>query len=82
MLYACNFTKRALKDIKDLSKDDRTRVFDRIENLKDNLSGDVKKLTNHVPEYRMRCGNWRVLFEVNGSEIIIHRILNRKEAYQ
>lgn len=50
--------------------------------MEDNLSGNIKKLTNYTPEYRMRSGNWRVLFEIEESRIIIYRILNRKEAYR
>ena len=50
--------------------------------MEDNLSGNIKKLTNYTPEYRMRSGNRRVLFEIEGSRIIIYRILNRKEAYR
>jgi len=50
--------------------------------MEDDLAGDIRKLTNRTAEYRMRCGNWRVLFEIEGNNIIIYRILNRKEAYQ
>jgi mRNA interferase RelE/StbE len=50
--------------------------------LEDDLAGNVRKLTNHTPEYRMRSGNWRVLFEIEESRIIVYRILHRKEAYK
>ncbi|MGB0742885.1 MAG: type II toxin-antitoxin system RelE family toxin [Opitutales bacterium] len=53
----------------------------RLELLEDDLQGDVKKLTNHTPEYRMRSGNYRVLFEIEEEKIVVYRILHRKEAY-
>jgi mRNA interferase RelE/StbE len=45
-------------------------------------AGDVKKLTNFTPEYRLRVGDNRVLFEVVGNRIIVYRIIHRKDAYR
>jgi mRNA interferase RelE/StbE len=81
MNYTVTLTKRAVKDLKSIPLDDRRRILRRIEAMEDDLAGDVKKLTNHTPEYRLRCGKWRVLFEIEGSAIVIYRVLNRKEAY-
>ena len=50
--------------------------------LEDDLRGDVKKLHNHFPEFRMRAGDWRALFELAGEQVIVYRILHRKEAYR
>ncbi|HSB07340.1 MAG TPA: type II toxin-antitoxin system RelE/ParE family toxin [Thermodesulfobacteriota bacterium] len=33
-------------------------------------------------EYRLRFGNWRILFEVEGDRIIIYRIMHRKDVYR
>lgn len=49
--------------------------------MKDDLAGDVKRLTNFSPEYRLRVGDYRVLFEVDGNKIVIYRIKHRKDAY-
>ena len=53
----------------------------RIEALKEDLAGDVKKLTNNTPEYRLRVGDFRVLFEIEDAKVVIYRIVNRKDAY-
>lgn len=50
--------------------------------LKTTLAVTWKRLTNHYPEYRMRAGEWRALFEVVHNEIIVYRILHRREAYR
>jgi mRNA interferase RelE/StbE len=65
-----------------MTPQDRNRLVERLRQLEDNLSGDVKRLTSHFPEYRMRSGDWRALFEVEESEIIVYRILHRREAYR
>lgn len=82
MRYTASLKKRAVKDLKSIPQEDRGRIIERIEAMENDFAGDVKKLTNFTPEYRMRCGNWRVLFEIEGDQIVIYRILNRKEAYQ
>jgi mRNA interferase RelE/StbE len=50
--------------------------------MKIGLRGDVKRLTNFTPEYRLRVGNFRVLFEIEDKEIVIYRIVHRKDAYK
>ena len=60
---------------------DRRRAMARIEGLQNNLAGDVKELANFTPEYRLRVGNYRVLFEIEGTTVVIYRVLHRKDAY-
>ncbi len=50
--------------------------------MSDNLSGDIKKLTNFTQEYRLRVGDYRVLFEVENKKIIIYTIRHRKDSYK
>lgn len=81
MEYVVQFKPRALKDLKALHPDMSSRIIAKIEQLQDNLSGDVKKLTNFTPEYRLRVWDYRVLFEIEGNQILIYRIKHRSEAY-
>lgn len=71
-----------MKDLAQLPEADRRRVVARIEGLQNNLAGDVKKLTNFTPEYRLRVGNWRALFEIEGTTVVIYRVLHRREVYR
>ena len=75
------FKPRALRDLRAINLQDCKRILKRIEALKDNLAGDVKKLTNFTPEYRLRVGDYRVLFECEGDRVIIYRIKHRRDAY-
>ena len=81
MNYQIEFKPLAVKDLKDLPKSHYRRVLAKIEALQQNLVGDVKKLTNFTPEYRLRVGDYRVLFEVEGSSVVVYRVLHRREAY-
>ena len=82
MKYVLAFKPRARKDLKELGSENLRRVLERIEALADNLAGDVKKLTDYTPEYRLRVGDYRVLFQIDGSAIIIYRVVHRREAYR
>ena len=45
------------------------------------VKGDVKRLRNFTPAYRLRVGDYRVLFAVEGGRILVHRVVHRREAY-
>lgn len=74
MEYVVQFKPRAIKDLKSIHPDTSDRIIAKIELLQNNLSGDVKKLTNFTPEYRLRV-------EIEGNQVIIYRIKHRSEAY-
>jgi len=82
MRYEIEIRKRAEKDLASLPKADAQRIVDALFLLEDGLTGDIKKLASALPEYRLRIGVWRVLFEIVERKIIIYRILHRKEAYR
>ena len=82
MKYRIAFKPRALKDCRSIEKKILRTIFPKIETLSENLHGDVKKLTNFTPEYRLKVGDYRILFETEEDEIIIYRVRHRKEAYK
>jgi mRNA interferase RelE/StbE len=57
MKYTSELKPKAIKDMKSIPPKERERIVIRIERMEEDLQGDVKKLTNHTPEYRMRAGN-------------------------
>lgn len=82
MKYKVEFKPRAIKDCRHIDKKLARIIFSKIESLSNSLRDDVKRLTNFTPEYRLRIGDYRVLFETEGDKIIIYRIWHRKEAYK
>ena len=76
------FNKKAEKDLEKLPFSVAKKILIQINQLKNfpNVR-NVKKLTNFSPDYRFRIGDYRVLFEVQNNNIIIYRILHRKNAY-
>jgi mRNA interferase RelE/StbE len=82
MTYEVDLKPGALKDLQSLPKAAQRRLLGKIEALRNDLAGDVKRLTNFTPEYRLRVGNYRVLFEVEEGKVVVYRVLHRKDAYQ
>ena len=58
------FTSKAAKQLKKLQRQDREKVFSACESLASMPDhGHIKALTNHQYDYRLRIGNYRVLFD-------------------
>ncbi len=82
MKYNVEIKPTALKDCKSIDKKTLKNIFNKLAFLSEGLQGDVKKLTNFSPEYRLRVGDYRVLFETEKDKIIIYRIMHRKDVYK
>jgi len=82
MTYDIQFKRKAVKELQKLHQKEAERIIERISDLSDKLKGDVKKLTDYTPEYRLRVGAYRVLFEVHENVITIYHIKHRGEAYK
>ena len=81
MVYHIEFKPRAIRDLKSIDKSQARRIAEKVALMKDDLAGDVKRLTNFTPEFRLRVGEYRVLFEVEGNKVLIYRVRHRKDAY-
>ena len=78
-----NWTKKALKQLRKIQKQDRVKIVIAADELKDFAdSKNVKPLTNHQYGYRLRVGNFRVLFnfETQVNIVNIEEVKKRNES--
>jgi mRNA interferase RelE/StbE len=75
------YTDVALEDLSRIPRRFAAQIVAKISRLEHGLRGNIKRLTNFDCDYRPRCGDYRVLFDVEGDEVLVHRVLHRKEAY-
>ena len=70
------------KDLKKIDKQEQEKIILKIQNLKDypNIP-NIKKIYN-ANMYRLRIGNYRVLFNIIEDTIIIKQIKHRKDIYK
>ena len=72
---------QAIKDLRGLKKQDAYRIAAKLQELENGLTGNIKQLTNFTPEYRLRVGDYRVMFEVEDDTVVVYRVMHRKHVY-
>ena len=85
MFYSIRFEKSALKDLKKLPANVVKLLWNEIDTLKsDPRPHGCKKLkgTNHL--FRIRCGNYRIIYQIQDKVLIVLviRIGDRKDVYR
>ena len=72
----------AISDLNRLPKEDRDQIHQDLKVLPLNpfpSGAAIKRLKGfRLPVYRLRSGDYRVLYTIRGKEIIILRVINRK----
>ena len=58
------------------------QIVAKVARLRDGFTGDIKKLQAADNVCRLRSGGVRILFEIEGSTLVIRTIRDRKEAHE
>lgn len=72
------YSKQAVKFLKKQDVPTRKRIVKAIENLP---LGDVKKLQDR-DGYRLRVGDYRIIFDIDGKVLAVEKIDNRGQVYK
>jgi mRNA interferase RelE/StbE len=80
--YEVELRPRSEKDLRNLQRQEQERIVQKLLLATNDLQGDIKRLVQFQPSYRLRVGDYRVLFEVESDKIVVYRILHRREAYR
>lgn len=81
MRYQIEISHKARDQLRALPREQRRKIGKRLEEMRDELRGDVLKLQAKGELYRLRVGNFRVLFTLEGAVIKVYAVKDRKEAY-
>ena len=84
-LFEIVFKSSVHKDLRSLSKDVVARVWDKIEALRQQpLGPQAVKLSGAERLYRLRVGDYRVIYEVDqpGKVVTVHYVRHRREVYR
>ena len=82
--YRVEIKKSAVKEIEHLPRKDMKAVLYKIEALSENpRPRDCKKLSSQG-KYRIRCGNYRILYSIEDDILTIYvvKVGNRKDVYR
>ncbi|MFH0702156.1 MAG: type II toxin-antitoxin system RelE/ParE family toxin [bacterium] len=84
-MYKIEYKKSIKKDLKNLDKSSIKAILREIESLKNGIDGNNKiiKLKGDNPYYRLRTGNYRIIFEKKDDilVIIVIKIGHRQDIY-
>jgi len=85
-MFSIEYSKAARKALKIMPPNTARLVMEKISTLAADPmapNNNVKKLTNH-PGYRLRVGNWRVVYMIHEQALLIAvvRIAPRGDVYQ
>jgi mRNA interferase RelE/StbE len=85
MTWELRWTARAVKDARRLDHQTRVRIVDAIETLaNDPATADVRPLAGQETRWRLRVGDWRVIFWFDPADnaIYVARVAHRSAAYR
>ena len=78
-MFQITYSKKAEKFLRKQDKTTQQRLFTAFSKLP--LEGDIKKM-HGISGYRLRVGNYRILFDINGLVIDIIDVGNRGQIYK
>jgi mRNA interferase RelE/StbE len=81
--YRLVYTRRAIKDIQRLEEKTRKRIGNTLLRYSENPFNYAEKLTDSkLGNYRFRIGDYRVIFDLEETDIAVLRVGHRKEIYR
>lgn len=84
-MYKVIIKKSAIKELENISKTFRLKIIEKIDDLAtDPRPQGVRKLENSLNSYRIRVGNYRVIYTIQDQNLLVEviKVADRKEAYR
>jgi mRNA interferase RelE/StbE len=69
--YRIEYGRSALDDLDRLPTRVRAQILRKIERMEHGLHGNIKRLHEAEATYRLRMGDYRILFDTEGDVIVI-----------
>jgi mRNA interferase RelE/StbE len=83
MAYEFIYTQHAMRDIRKLDTQTKERIKTALERYKTDPLAFADKLTNPTyGTYRFRIGDYRVIFDIDDTKIVVLRVGHRREIYR
>lgn len=82
MEYRVFLTPRADKELQCIDKAIRVQIADAIDRLRAHPLLHAKRLKTPFPGFRIREGDYRILYIIENDRVMIYSIAHRKDAYR
>jgi mRNA interferase RelE/StbE len=80
--YRIEYAPSAIDDLRSLPKREADQILRKVLRLENRLHGNIKRLQNADVGFRLRMGDYQVLFDVIGDKILVQKVGNRKDVYE
>ena len=83
MSYRLVYTRSSLRDIKKLDRIVKKKIAKKIKSYSKTPKKHARVLIDsRIGSYRWRVGKYRIVFDIEGHDIVILRIRHRREVYK
>jgi len=83
MKYRLVYTQRAIKDIRKLEENVKRKIGEALKRYEENPLKYASNLTDAaMGTYRFRIGDYRVIFDIEGNDIVVLRVGHRRDIYR
>jgi mRNA interferase RelE/StbE len=80
--FQVEYAALAVENLRALPKTVASQIVRKISRLEQGLHGNIKQLREVDFGYRLRMGDYRILFDVEDDTIVIQKIGHRKDVYE
>jgi len=83
MMFNLVYSQRAIRDIRDLEPVIRLRIGKKLLRYKEDPLKYAEKISDpKLGSYRFRIGDYRVIFDLEGKDIVVLRVGHRRDIYR
>ena len=80
--YHPEFSPQFRRDLKTLDVEAHRRVLQAVEQLAENPARGKKLSDVAVGQWRVRVGDYRIRYDIEGSTVLLYRVRDRKDIYR
>ena len=82
-MFKLIYTQRSIRDLRKLDGPTKLRIGKALLRFQENPLNYAEKITDPIlGSYRFRIGDHRVIFDLEGDEIVILRVGHRRDIYR
>ena len=82
-MFSLIYTQRSIRDLRKLDGLTKLRIGKALLRFQENPLNYAEKITDPIlGSYRFRIGDYRVVFDLQGEEIVVLRVGHRREIYR
>jgi mRNA interferase RelE/StbE len=80
--YELVISNRFRRDLRRLDAQTHRRILDALEGLQENPYQGSQLTNVRIGQWRMRVGDYRIRYDVEGDRVLLYRVRHRKDIYR